>query len=83
MTPDMQPVFHDSGNVGAVLMGIGELKTSVAVISTKLDNIESRGTDHESRIRSLERFRWTVLGAASIAGGGLGYLASYLGQLHH
>lgn len=40
----------------------------------KVDAIEKRDGDHETRIRALERWRWTVVGiaaAVSAAGGGV------------
>jgi hypothetical protein len=42
----------------------------LAVINTKLDVLIEQRTDHEVRLRSLEKFRWVLAGAA-LAGGGL------------
>jgi hypothetical protein len=48
-------------------------KDLTAKLVDKVDAIEKRDGDHETRIRSLERWRWTVVGiaaAVSAAGGG-------------
>lgn len=42
----------------------------LAVINTKLDVLIEQRNDHEVRLRSLERFRWVLVGAA-LAGGGV------------
>jgi hypothetical protein len=47
-------------------------KDLTAKLVDKVDAIEKRDGDHETRIRSLERWRWTVVGVAaavSAAGG--------------
>ena len=36
--------------------------------------------DHETRIRALERVRWTLTGAALLVGGGLGAIAQHLAK---
>lgn len=41
-------------------------------IETKLDNVIYLGTDHETRIRKLERALWLATGAAAAAGGTVG-----------
>jgi hypothetical protein len=49
-------------------------KDLTAKLVDKVDAIEKRDGDHETRIRSLERWRWTVVGIAaaiSAAGGGV------------
>lgn len=43
----------------------------LAVINTKLDVLIEQRTDHEVRIRSLERFKWVLAGVA-LASGGVG-----------
>lgn len=57
---------------------------SVAVIlarmEVKLDHSLTRGEDHESRIRVLEKKVWAASGLASLlAGGGSAYLSHILG----
>lgn len=41
----------------------------LAVINTKLDLLIEQRTDHETRLRSLEKFRWTLAGVALASGG--------------
>lgn len=38
-------------------------------ISTKITTILTNQTDHEARIRSLERWMWAVAGVAGVGGG--------------
>lgn len=47
-------------------------------IETKLDTFNERSTDHESRIRRLERTMWIAVGAAGAGGGILGQLIAPL-----
>ncbi|UVK59039.1 tail needle protein [Microbacterium phage Cen1621] len=44
-------------------------------VEVKLDAVLTRGDDHESRIRSLERKVWLAAGFAAAAGGLLGNIA--------
>lgn len=43
----------------------------LAVINTKLDVLIEQRTDHETRIRALEQFKWVLVGVA-LASGGVG-----------
>jgi hypothetical protein len=58
-----------------ILIALGELKSQVAVVDTKLGAIPTE--DHENRIRALERFRWTI-GGLALAGGAASSLVGYL-----
>lgn len=51
----------------------------LAVINTKLDLLIEQRTDHETRIRSLERFKWVLAGVA-LASGGVGASIAQLFQ---
>jgi hypothetical protein len=44
------------------------VETHLAVINTKLDVLIEQRTDHEARIRVLERFKWVLLGVAAASG---------------
>lgn len=62
------------GQMAQILIKVGELSTQIAVIGAKQDGIKEAISalpigDHESRLRSLERFKWMLLGG-SLAGGG-------------
>jgi hypothetical protein len=47
-------------------------------IEVKLDTSLTRGEDHESRIRGLERKVFVAAGAATVLGASLGQLANVL-----
>lgn len=69
----------ESGILGQLLIKQGEMGTQLAVITEKLNAVP----DHEFRIRSLERFKWTITGMSFLGGlisGGIGY---WLGHLIH
>lgn len=44
------------------------VEAQLAVINTKLDLLIEQRTDHETRLRALERFKWLVMGAAIVSG---------------
>lgn len=54
------------------------VEAQLAVINTKLDLLIEQRTDHETRLRSLERFRWVLAGVSASLGGGFGAAASTL-----
>lgn len=59
-----------------ILLEQGKQTTSLAVIETKVDQVIGGQHDHEKRIRSLEQFRWILVGlwlATTIAAGFVGY----------
>lgn len=47
-------------------------------IRTKVDMLVTQGTDHETRIRALERVKWLAVGAAGAAGGLAGKIVALL-----
>lgn len=57
---------------------MADIEIALARIETKLDRALSDGTDHETRIRKLERALWAATGAAAFAGGGIGAFVSKL-----
>lgn len=50
----------------------------LARIETKLDQALANHTDHETRLRRVERALWTATGLATAAGGSLGAIVSQL-----
>ena len=52
-------------------MTIEDLAVVVARIEAKLDVAISKGDDHETRIRALERKVWMAAGFAAAGGAGL------------
>jgi len=72
--PDTPP--HD-GILAQILLKQGEMNTQLAVIIEQLKTIP----DHESRIRALERFRYTIAGVSFIGGALSGFAGYWLGHL--
>ncbi|MEU1305938.1 hypothetical protein [Streptomyces shenzhenensis] len=55
-----------------------QLHDEVKSVRTGLMGLTEGRTDHENRIRSLERRVWTASGAATVLGAGAGILAQFL-----
>jgi len=51
-----------------------QLLVDVAVIKEGLTPLNKNMTDHETRIRALERRAWALAGAAALAGAGLSWI---------
>jgi hypothetical protein len=60
-----------------------ETLTKLATIETRDAMTSMMQTDHESRLRVLERFRYTLLGASLLAGSAAGIIASLLTTKGH
>jgi hypothetical protein len=56
------------------------MRADVTRALTRIEVIDSRDTDHEARIRILERFRYTLMGVAVVVGAGSGYIGYLLGH---
>lgn len=54
------------------------VEAQLAVINTKLDLLIAGKDDHETRLRSLEQFKWVFVGAAAMVGGSAGAISQYL-----
>ena len=48
------------------------VEAQLAVINVKLDLLLVGRDDHEARLRTLEKFKWQVAGAAAALGGATG-----------
>ena len=59
-------------------MTIDDIRDLLIEIKTKLDYAITNQTDHETRLRALERSKWVAVGAAAAAGGITGRLAGLL-----
>jgi uncharacterized membrane protein len=46
----------------ALLQGLTQVQITVARFAGQLDGLVANQTDHESRLRALERWRWTLTG---------------------
>ena len=66
----MAPHQHDSSE---------PVEVKLARIETKVDLLLTGNTDHEKRIRSLERGQWTFAGIATVLGALLPALAHRMG----
>jgi hypothetical protein len=51
-----------------------EVAKAITRIETKIDYFAASSTDHEARLRRLDRMVWTAAGAAAAAGGTVGAL---------
>ena len=58
-----------------------DLRVNVTVALEKITAFDRLTADHEGRLRVLERFRFTLLGAASVVGAGSGILSAVLAEL--
>lgn len=57
---------------------VTDVRLAVARLETKLDLAISGHADHEDRLRSLERTKWLMVGAAAAVGGVAGKLVGLL-----
>lgn len=55
----------------------------MAVVETRNQAADGLHADHESRLRALERFRYSLMGAGVLAGSAAGIVSSYLMQRGH
>ena len=55
-----------------------DLKGTMQRFETKLDIALGKGDDHETRIRSLEKWRWRNTGFASAIGAGMALVGNFL-----
>lgn len=83
------PAIVTDGGVQAQLaqisMELGKQSVQLAVIGTKLDTVLTDTSDHEGRIRALEKFRWTLMGGVITISAGFSALGTWIGFLvtHH
>ena len=59
---------------------LNELKNVVTRIDTKLDMISQSQTDHEKRLRTLEAWRWTQLGGATVIASAVATIVDHLAK---
>lgn len=76
----MMPEGQDSQSLlGQLLLEQGKQSTNIALIQQKLDSMPI--SDHESRLRALERFRFTIAGASVFGGALSGFVGYWVGHL--
>ena len=75
----LRDVYDRQGIHAELLTG---LNTQLATLSTRIDGRLNEGertmTDHEGRLRALERFRFTLVGGAIVGGSLSGAVAALL-----
>jgi hypothetical protein len=79
-----QPIPDASGIQGQLAqinIELGKQSTQLAVINTKLDGVISSASDHEGRIRALERFRFTLLGVVLTTSAAFSALGTWIGYV--
>lgn len=70
-------------DMSALRADVSKALTRIEVIDSRNQNADGLHRDYESRLRLLERFRWT-LGGVSLVGGFLsGFLGYLLGHVVH
>lgn len=57
------------------MTGAPSVEAQLAVINTKLDLLIEQRSDHETRLRKMEQFKWGVIGWATALGGAAGTIA--------
>jgi hypothetical protein len=69
--------------MAAMRADTGKMLERLAIIDTREQITASTMTDHESRLRSVERFRWQMIGAAGAVGAASGIISSLLTAKGH
>ena len=69
-----------AGALADVRVLLAEVRGDTSAILGRLKDHDRRSEDHEARIRSLERWRWLMTGAAFAAGAGGAELTRLLQQ---
>ena len=62
---------------------VGKALERIAVIDSKNNTAERDHLDHETRIRTLERFKYIMLGGAGLGGAIAGWIAQYVANRGH
>jgi hypothetical protein len=72
--------------LGGLALQVATLVAEWRAVVDQMAAGSSKMTDHETRIRALERFRWRMAGGSALAGalsgGGMASLVIYLLQRH-
>lgn len=71
----MSPGTITAADIYRELVG---LQVRLAVIESQNSNADRVHNDHETRLRSVERFRWVLFGASSAIGSLAGILAALI-----
>lgn len=84
---ELQPGTITMGDLYRELVG---MRTDITKALTRIEVIDSRNgdadklhADHEARLRTLERFRYTLAGLSVIGGAAAGWVGYMLGHIYH
>lgn len=72
-----------ASDVSSMRADLGKAMTRLEVVDTWRQGIEMVRTDHEARLRLLERFRYTLAGLAVVGGTLAGYVGYLMGHFMH
>jgi hypothetical protein len=64
----------------AVHQVVSDTKSALDRIGDSVSDTRAKVTDHETRIRALERSRWAIGGAAAVLGAALSQVAQAMGK---
>lgn len=70
-------------DVSSMRADLGKAMTRLEVVDTWRQGMERANTDHEARLRLLERFRYTLAGLAVVGGTFAGYVGYLMGHYLH
>ena len=81
--PQLPPLVPSpSGDMtGQILIELGKISSSIAVMTEQLKAVP----DHESRLRALERFRFSLMGAVVVISAAFSGIGVWVGTIitHH
>lgn len=80
---DNNPVTWNSADHDLLIEVNTTLKYVREEIGQLTQSISDNGLDHETRIRSLERQRWMIVGASSIVAALIGWISNIVGSGGH
>lgn len=87
MTGPPQPAVVTMADLWRELTGmrtdVNKALERLAVLDVRNATADTVHVDHEARLRMLERFKYTLLGAATLAGSAAGVLAGVLSSKGH
>ena len=72
-----------AADVSSMRVDLGKAMTRLEVVDTWRQGMEHANTDHEARLRLLERFRYTLAGLAVVGGIAAGLIGEVIGHSLH
>lgn len=62
----------------SVRVTLGSIYTKLQEVERKVDRLPGEVSDHEIRIRAIEKYLWIWIGASGVAGAGISEVASLI-----